>query len=120
MWVFLRNAFLSIVEDRADFNRLMVRARIRGDIERVFPNAAIIEMDNADYRFRAFINREEVANAIMGEVLSIDYPDFKSRVAVDDPGRKGFYSEVWGVMNRAQSHYLTAEGHGEGIEPWIF
>jgi hypothetical protein len=36
MWVFLSGAFLSIVQDKQKPERLVVRARRRGDIERVF------------------------------------------------------------------------------------
>jgi hypothetical protein len=54
MWIFLNNAFLSIVQDKDNMARFMVRARLRGDLERVFAHATVIETPPpADYRFRA-------------------------------------------------------------------
>jgi hypothetical protein len=42
MWLVLENSFLSIVQDKDNSERLLVRARIKGDIENVFPNANVI------------------------------------------------------------------------------
>ena len=50
MWVFLNNAFLSIVEHRENQNILLVRARIKGDIERVFPGVMVHKTPEADYQ----------------------------------------------------------------------
>ncbi len=36
MWVFLNNSFLSIVENRNNKEELLVRSRIKGDIEKVY------------------------------------------------------------------------------------
>ena len=36
MWVFTNKGFFSIVEDRNDSTKLLVRSRIKGDLERVF------------------------------------------------------------------------------------
>ena len=96
MWIFLNNAFLSIVEDRDDKNRLLVRARLPDDIPRVFPTAEVFEKDHADYRYRALIPREEVATAISEQVRKIDYDNFKNSVSEDD--RHDAYLGVWNVM----------------------
>ena len=50
MWIQLNNAFLSIVENRKKTTELLVRARVRGDIEKVFPEADVFEDNNADYK----------------------------------------------------------------------
>ena len=39
MWIQFNNAFLSIVENRDNKLELLVRARIKGDIEKIFPDA---------------------------------------------------------------------------------
>jgi hypothetical protein len=59
MWIFLSDAFLSVVADKADPSgeRLLVRARRSGDIERVFPEAAVFSVAGADYAFRAWLPR---------------------------------------------------------------
>ena len=60
----LNNAFLSIVENRNNKDELLVRARIEGDIERVFPEANSFQDEQADYKYRAFVLRKEVEKVI--------------------------------------------------------
>ena len=55
MWIQFNNAFLSIVENRGNKLELLVRARIKGDIEKIFPEADVFADDSADYKYRAFI-----------------------------------------------------------------
>lgn len=108
MWVFLNNAFLSIVKDKDDAELLMVRARMRGDIERVFRGAKVRETPPpADYRFRARIDRHEVADALRYEALQIDYTNFKK--SVPDKSRHDAYLRVWSVMAREQEAQLDWE-----------
>ena len=64
MWIMLNNAFLSIVENRNNKDELLVRARIEGDIERVFPEANSFQDEQADYKYRAFVLRKEVEKVI--------------------------------------------------------
>ena len=47
MWIQFNNAFLSIVENRDNKLELLVRARIKGDIEKIFPEADVFE-DNSN------------------------------------------------------------------------
>lgn len=100
MWVFLRDSFLSIVADQGSSNMLLVRARIKGDIERCFPRAGVLEVVPSDYRYRAFIERKEVATVLAEAVASISYPNFKA--AVTDGRRHSAYLDVWSAMHRAQ------------------
>ena len=55
MWLFTSKSFLSVVSDKENptGDRLLVRSRIMGDIEEVFPDADVMETPYADYRFRA-------------------------------------------------------------------
>lgn len=100
MWVFLNNAMLSIVAQPSNPATLLVRARSAGDIERVFPDAEVMETPTADYRFRAEVPTETVAEALAAEVRAITYPNFK--MTVSDPGRLHAYHDVWAVMARYQ------------------
>lgn len=93
MWLYLPDAFLSIVAFRDDPDCLLVRARVRGDIERVFPGVETGETPDADYRFRAVIDRQIVADAIAGRLLEISYPNFKASVTDDE--RHAVYLDVW-------------------------
>ncbi|SBT08402.1 conserved hypothetical protein [Candidatus Accumulibacter aalborgensis] len=103
MWIFLPDAFLSIV-DKGDETgcTLLVRARRSGDIERIFPEAQVIEGAGTDYRYRARILRSQVVDAIAESVRSIAYGNFKNQVTDDD--RHNAYFEVWRDMNRFQEN----------------
>lgn len=108
MWIFLQNSFLSIVDPEASYDglsgpigdKLLVRARIDGDIEAVFPNAKVSETPHRDYRFRALISRRIVAAAMAEAVNQIGASNFKG--SVPEKARHDAYSGVWGVMYREQ------------------
>lgn len=100
MWIFCNDAFLSIVDKAKTPGRLVVRARKKGDIERVFPGAKVSTTPDADYLYRAEIERGAVADAIAERVRGINYSNFKG--SVPDRKRHDAYMGVWSVMNRYQ------------------
>jgi hypothetical protein len=100
MWIFLNNAFLSIVDKGGDGTTLLVRARKDVYIERVFPDSQVKETPGNDYRFRALITRDQVAKAISDLVQGITYPNFKG--SVKERRRHDAYMDVWSVMHRFQ------------------
>ena len=83
MWIALNNSFLSIVENRNNVSELLVRARVKGDIERV-SDAETYEDLNADYRYRALIKRDLVAKALAFQVSEINYDNFKNSISKDN------------------------------------
>lgn len=99
MWVALNKGFFSIVESKADDKVLAVRARLRGDLERVWATemmserAAVTETPDRDYRFRTFLSRRVVAEKIRREVLDIDYNNFKN--SVEDKKLSKMYTDIW-------------------------
>src|SRR4051812_39889802 len=100
MWIFANNAFLSIVEFKGEPDLMLVRARLPGDIQAVFPDAEVTVGGGTDYRFRAKLHRKEVAEAVFAQVMAVDYGNFKS--SVKDKFRHDVYMKVWGVMIDAQ------------------
>ena len=80
MWVFFNNSFLSVVDKAPDPANLVVRARVEGHIEAVFPDAKVLRDASGDYLFRAFIPRELVAQAMLEAVMGIDYSNFKNSI----------------------------------------
>jgi hypothetical protein len=72
MWIFLNNAFLSIVSDKDNSDNLLVRARYHGDIRRIFPRAKVAITPEADYRYRARVPRTLVAEKIASQIAGID------------------------------------------------
>ena len=108
MWLFTSKSFLSVVSDKENptGDRLLVRSRIMGDIEEVFPDADVMETCNADYRFRAWVSREKVNNAISEYVQNLDYITFKN--SVKDQDRIGPLMRVWSTMCEHQEAQLNA------------
>ena len=102
MWIVFNKSFLSIVKNRNNENQLLVRARVKGDIEKIFEDADVFEDENADYQYRSYIIKENVANVISNELLKIDYDNFKSSVSKDDIDKSHPYMNVWSALNKLQ------------------
>jgi len=103
MWVCLNDSFLSIVEDFTSTStprELLVRSRISGHLEAVFPNTEVREDENSDYRFRSTIQRQVVADAIAKRVMSIDYTNFKD--SVKSRPLHDAYMAFWTILHRLQ------------------
>lgn len=100
MWIFQNNSFLSVVDKAPDPSKLVVRARCEGHIEAVFPNANVLRDSTGDYLYRAFIDRQEVAEAMFQAVMGIQYNNFKN--SIKDRKYHDACSSVWGVMSRLQ------------------
>ena len=101
MWLCLNDAFFSIVESRPGSDLLLVRARRKGDIEKVFPKADVQRTQGRDYLFRALIHRKTVANVVAAQVGRINYGNFKS--SVRDDKLHDAYSAFWSIHARLQS-----------------
>ena len=100
MWIQFNNSFLSIVENRNNKLELLVRARIKGDIVKIFPEADVFEDDSADYKYRALIPKAKVAVRMMLKMTEINYDNFKN--SVKDIERKSAYSNVWAELKKLQ------------------
>ena len=105
MWIFATAGFLSITQHRDRPDMLMVRGRVKGDIEHYFPGAKVIETPDGDYHYRTTLPREQVANRVRDAVIDIR-SGFKS--SVTDRRRMPFYLEVWSVVDDMQ-HALQSD-----------
>lgn len=103
MWVFLNNSFLSIVENRNNKEELLVRSRVRGDIDKIFPDSNIFEMENSDYKYRSYIKKIEVSEKIREIVTNINYDNFKNSISKYEDQRHSSYLNVWNEMRKLQS-----------------
>lgn len=110
MWIFLRDSFLSVVQHDEERRFLLVRSRIRGDIERVFPEATVSEDHRADYRFVASVPRERVSHAVALRLQQIDYTSLNEMVS--DTDRALAYDRVYSTMLDEQ-----ATRHGSELDP---
>lgn len=106
MWLVTARGFYSVVEDLDGRERLLVRARVRRDLEALadlIPGLAVEETPERDYRFRASVTREAWAAAAVELAREIDYPNFKNEVARRQGGERAhLYAEVWVSLLRLQ------------------
>ena len=102
MWLFTSKSFVSIVVDLTDDSKFLVRARMRGDIEELFPDAVVRKGEGTDYLYRASIPKETVAKKVNDYLMDMDYGNFKNSVPQDQDARHDAYMTVWSVMHNYQ------------------
>jgi hypothetical protein len=101
MWIFTSKSFISVVQKPGDTDLLTVRARLKGDIEAVFPGAKVEVNKGTDYKYRAKVPCEVVAMAMHDQVMALAYSNFKN--TVKNEKRHSAYMDVWSAMYRAQN-----------------
>ena len=106
MWLFTTEGFFSVVADREDPDRLLVRARSQDDIEalhRLLPEIEPFSLEHSDYRWRAYVSRADWQSAMSQLVEELDYENFKNALS-DRQGadRSHLYHEVWETMLKLQ------------------
>lgn len=121
MWIFTRDGFFSAVKDQyCGENELMVRARVRDDLERFCDREAldpndIMEFPQADYRFRIKVPRGRWIAYVGTMAHDIDYPNFKGTVISRDHDRHTAYMECWRALHDWQVvAQRRTEGKGQG------
>ena len=126
MWVFTKSGFLSIVKHRYMPGRLMIRARVREDIEQCVglldeiagSRHQVKETPDGDYRFRVTARKETVAEAIARLTTEIGYDNFKNAVH-GDPARDRAYMGVWSAMHGLQTTKLRGDNPSPGFHSFF-
>lgn len=111
MWIFTKYGMLSAVQHRDKKYTLCVRAREPKVLEmfckRNKIKPCIRKTPTADYMYRMEFNKEKFAEAMLNEVLKIDYPNFKGAACHADKKNTARYHDalmdVWCVMRGEQS-----------------
>lgn len=102
MWLVTTRGFYSVVADHHEDGHVLVRARVREDLEALadlIPGLDVEETPERDYRFRASVPRELWAAAAVALADEIDYPNFKNAVAERQGSeRAGTYGRVWWTL----------------------
>lgn len=100
MWIYTKNGFYSVVQDKNDPDYLIVRARVKGDLEALCEglgfNTTIKETPDNDYRYRIKMPRVMVSHLVSLSVSEINYPNFKD--SISDKRRSPYYGSVWSAM----------------------
>jgi len=103
MWLLTDFGFFSIVK-KAGEDELTVRSRVKSDLEmlkkRYIPDMGnILEHAGSDYRFRALVSKQALAEAMKHIVLNIDYDNFKKSVAKKQGSKRAaIYGDVWSTL----------------------
>ncbi len=105
MWLFCKSGFFSAVEHFERPGVVHVRARFKGDLERLckahgVPSKVSVTPGN-DYRFRMDFERGAWARIVSEEAEAIDYTNFKSAVH-DGTARDEAYLSAWYAMRGGQ------------------
>lgn len=93
MWIFLNSGFISVVQDRRDSEKLVIRSRRPEVLMRLFPKEKILLNREADYRYRVFVRRAQLGAALCREIIALDYPNFKD--SIQDSETRAFYHGIW-------------------------
>lgn len=97
MWIMTPTSFVSIVAHRTKPNVLLVRCRLEGDIKRLFPAATVKKTPGADYRWRAEVAREVVAQVLTDQAMGMSYANVKGAIPMGT-----------GKVHRDRSHAMHA------------
>lgn len=99
MWIFKNNSFFSAVENRDDKTQLMIRARRKQDLINAFgDDIDIIQLRNADYKYRIIIDKKTASQIIAESIMNIDYDNFKNSISKKESDRHSAYCRVWSDM----------------------
>lgn len=102
MWVFTQKGFFSIVRDYNNEGNLLVRSRVRGDIEKLWPTADVERTPSNDYMYRVSLPMPEVARVIANVMSLIEYTNYKASIE-DKRRREEYYAAVWSIMATLQA-----------------
>lgn len=117
MWLFSQRGFFSIVQHRDKPHILIVKARMRGDIEKYWPDAVIERNEDFDYLYRTELYRHQVEPVILKMVQDVNYASFKG--SLEDKRRYIWHVQVWEILCLMQEAFLQEEknnGIHDGVQ----
>lgn len=115
MWIYTKEGFFSVVEDKkyCKEDEVMVRARIKLDLQRfkdhITTDPDIVTLNEADYLHRIPVKRVDWANYLHKSAMELDYSTVKDSIGND--GKRGiYYYGVWRNMQKLQDKMMMVEG----------
>jgi len=105
MWLFTKNSFVSIVQHREQPDDVLVRARVKKHLVRIFPEMAeeIWHDNEADYPWRLIVSKQALAGRVSAYILqSLDYDNFKAAQETNELAWTHFLHAVWAEGVRLQ------------------
>ena len=108
MWLMTKHGFYSIVQKETGV--FHVRSRERADIENLIrgvplPAAQVQESQETDYAARVVVGPGDLTAIMQFLALTLDYPNFKSRIDATPGQSHKPYHQVWRVLAEALGAY---------------
>lgn len=121
MWIATEVGFYSAVAHRDSPDLLLVRARVRKDLNELrrlyLPKLRIIATPTADYPYRAVVTRREWAHALDGLTRDLDYPNFKDAIERrEGRSRHDIYLRVWSALRELEPSRLRLGRMGRQLQ----
>jgi hypothetical protein len=91
---------VSVVEDKLKISELVVRARNKTILEKIFPENEILELDISDYKYRTYCTKNEWSKIVVDRINNIDYTNFKASVV--DKDLHDMYNNFWYIHYKYQ------------------
>lgn len=125
MWLMNKNGFFSLVQHNQDEDVLMIRARVRADLEEAFPDDIdqIVETIDGDYRYRISLPREQVKQYVASTLDDLTYTSHakEEMSAGKEPGRIRAYMSVWSTLGDLQpGGPYNSRGRFTASQPRLF
>lgn len=106
MWLFTETGFVSVVQDRNDDTRMLVRARDKQSLKQIadWYGAEIIDkVGRSDYPYRLFITRTQFVDWLVEMGSMLNYDNYKNQAAKT----RGYdfvepLHDVWAVMHQLE------------------
>jgi hypothetical protein len=80
MWICFNDAFVSVVKDMQKPGNMLVRARRKLHLTKLFPKMKITESPKSDYRWRVSVPAKVIADLTAARIENIAYDNFKDSV----------------------------------------
>ena len=131
MWLFTETGFVSVVQDKEDSNKMVVRARDKKSLQPLMDayGVKMVNLKNRDYPHRVFLTRKQFVDWLVESGETLDYNNYKTRVSqtrghdfasplhdvwatmlrLEDLGKPGYNQRGRGIGSYAYT-YTTADG----------
>jgi hypothetical protein len=116
MWIYSIKGFVSVVQHEDDSNRVVIRSRLKIDIQslkEMFESMGLKTSDiavttKADYKYRFVADRADWITVMIKLIQDVKYTNFKDAVYKADSRvmrdkRHDVYLDIWSVSRRLQN-----------------
>lgn len=132
MWLFTKTGFYSVVKHDTIADTLLVRSRVRADLDRLADRLGTDPGDirevppPGDYRWQMPVAKTSLADVIADEVENIDYTtSVKTAIDLGEQDRHNALMRVWVAMMTLQTghdwggHFNVDDVDDVDDDPWL-